>query len=331
MLAIALGLFTLLVLRDKKGRESTFFDIQASVVLRGFWSIIILLVHVPVFYQNPIQDMLGSFAYVGVTFFFMTSGYGLTLGVLKNQGAVQLGFWRKRLPKLLLPMLLTNIISVLVNFLANQSLDLLGLISITGFVRQLLAFYFIFWAAFAFLPKKLTTAHKGYIVCALIVAFSITVYIFKNNGVFGWPTETFGFAYGVILGLNFEKFKNFASKKWFLKLASTCALSLILGVSYLKYKSIIFAGDYLNKIVLGLFILLFMLFINIKFPLGNVVSRFLGKISYEIYLLHSVSFTILTSLPLNLNSGIFILVSILITVLLSVAVNYIKEKLCQKN
>lgn len=56
-----------------------FFDMSNSNALRGFWCLIVILVHIPAAYQNRIQDMIGSFAYIGVTFYFMTSAYGLKM------------------------------------------------------------------------------------------------------------------------------------------------------------------------------------------------------------------------------------------------------------
>ena len=53
--------------------KTKFFSYDDTKILRGFWCIIIVLVHVPADFQNKIQDMLGSFAYIGVTFFFMAS------------------------------------------------------------------------------------------------------------------------------------------------------------------------------------------------------------------------------------------------------------------
>ena len=79
-----------------------FFNRENSGAMRGFWCLIVVLVHIPGAYQNRIQDMLGSFAYVGVTFFFLTSAYGLRLAAVMRPESLQ-GFWRKRLPKLLVP------------------------------------------------------------------------------------------------------------------------------------------------------------------------------------------------------------------------------------
>ena len=79
---IFLGL-TLLMGAQISDTDGHFFNKENSNALRGFWCLIVILVHVPVAYQNRIQDMIGSFAYIGVTFFFMTSAYGLRLSIVK--------------------------------------------------------------------------------------------------------------------------------------------------------------------------------------------------------------------------------------------------------
>ena len=55
--------------------KDSFMSKDDAVFLRGFWCVIVILVHIPAAYQNRVQDALGSFAYIGVTFFFMTSAY----------------------------------------------------------------------------------------------------------------------------------------------------------------------------------------------------------------------------------------------------------------
>lgn len=69
MILLVLFLGFVVLYRDSDGRKSTFFDLESTNCMRGFWCIIILLVHIPSEYQNSIQDAIGSFAYIGVTFF----------------------------------------------------------------------------------------------------------------------------------------------------------------------------------------------------------------------------------------------------------------------
>ena len=109
-----------------------FFDIKNSTAMRGFGCLIVVLVHVPEMYQNKIQDMIGSFAYIGVTFFFLTSAYGLTLSLDKKHDNIRF-FWRRRLPKLLIIPWLVSIFARFTNsFLFHDEMTIKGLFGIDG-------------------------------------------------------------------------------------------------------------------------------------------------------------------------------------------------------
>lgn len=123
-----------------------FFDISNSNALRGFWCLIVVLVHIPISHQNKIQDMIGSFAYVGVTFFFMTSAYGLKLQMRKNPNRIKM-FWERRLPKLLIPCFVVNFFSIVINEITNREITVLSLFKINNWVMWLLVCYFSFGLA----------------------------------------------------------------------------------------------------------------------------------------------------------------------------------------
>ena len=324
MLTILLSMGLLVLIRDSKGKKNGFFDRDTTNCMRGFWCLVILLVHIPQEYQNSIQDMIGSFAYIGVTFFFMTSGYGLMMGIQKNGADSVKGFWLRRLPKIVLPMFIANIIISFANFAQKGSYDFSDLINVNGFVRQLIIFYFIFWLVFRVLPQSILLVHKTIMICLCVMAVSLVSYFLKFNA---WPTESFGFIYGILLSQYKTKFEKFADNKWLVKCAGFCLTSAVIGIAYIKIKHIAFIGDYIVKILLGLSILMFILLLNFRIPVGNAVSRFLGKISYEVYLLHIAAFAILTALPVNIDSGLYVLFSIIITVVLSVIVNFVQSRL----
>lgn len=325
MLLIVAFLGFIIIFIDRKGKNGSFFDLENTNCMRGFWCLIVLLVHIPAQYQNSIQNVIGSFAYIGVTFFFMTSSYGLTLGAIKDIEKVRQGFWKRRLGKLLLPMVIVNIARVTAEAVCLKSFTWWKLFAITGFVRQILFFYFIFWIVICILPEKISFDIKCVILYISVVLFSVVIYFWKTNGIFGWPVESFGFAYGLLLARKKEIFLKLSKKKAWIFAGIFCGLSLIVGVTYLKFKSIVFLGDYLIKTILGISILCFMLFLNSRISIGNCVSRFLGKISYEVYLIHDVIFIVLAALPLTLNSGVFVLCSIIFTIVFSFVVNKLSD------
>ena len=141
-----------------------------------------------------------------------------------------------------------------------------------------------------------------------------------------WCPEVLGFAWGILLGRWKNRFTGWTDKGWLAKNAGLCLLAGILGVGYLMGKGIPFWGDYVLKIVLGMAILGLILGLNTKISIGNRVSRLLGAISYEVFLLHDVSFFMLEKVFPGLNSGVFILMSLLVTAALSLAVQRISAR-----
>ena len=298
-----------------------FFDRENSGAMRGFWCLIVVLVHVPAAYQNRLQDMLGSFAYVGVTFFFLTSAYGLRLAAEKRPESIRY-FWRHRLPKLLVPCVLANAVRMAAYVAGGSRVSPWMLVRIGGWVRWLLVCYLIFWLCYRFLSEK----YRDWAVCGLAAVFSLVVYGMKPDTT-TWCPEVLGFAWGILLGRWKNRFTGWTDKGWLAKNAGLCLLAGILGVGYLMGKGIPFWGDYVLKIVLGVAILGFVLGLNTKISMGNRVSRLLGTISYEVFLLHDVSFFVLEKAFPGLNSGVFILMSLLVTAALSLAVQRISARI----
>ncbi len=315
MIALALFIAFTLVFRAGYSRENAgFFDGANTSAMRGFWCLIIVLVHVPVGRRNPMQDMLGSFAYVGVTFFFLTSAYGLKRGFDRDAASVR-RFWRHRLPKLLVPCLLANALTVAARLSLGRTSTPWALLAVDDWVLWLIACYFVFWAACRFLRRK----NRDIAVCAAIVGLSVFSYLFQNMlPLHVWPTEILGFAWGVLLARNRDRFRSFFRNRWLAKTLAACALAGALGILYLKFKQAPFWGDYLLKAALGFSILLFMLAVHTRVAVGNAVSLRLGRISYEVYLIHGTVFTAMDAVCTGkLSSGLFILTGIAMTVLIS--------------
>ena len=330
MLALAVFLAVLFP-ADKKAKSGSFFDRDAAGSLRGFWCLIIALVHVPAQWQNPIQDLMGSFAYVGVTFFFMTSSYGLVQGV-QTHGVEYLthGFWRRRLRRLLIPMVMVNVLAFLAGGAVSGSWDVTRLLQITGFVRQLLLLYGLTWLVFV-LPCE----RKQEILCLAVVLLSLALYVLPWN-FFAWPVETLGYLYGILLAKYRTALCGFARKRWFWLCLCLCVACALLGAAYLSWKQTVFFGDYLLRAVLGAAITALVLAAHTKLPVGNFISRFLGRLSYEIYLLHEAVFLTLLAVFPQWTQGVMIVPALALTVAAAVAVNaaqhlFERKKTWQKN
>ncbi len=298
-----------------------FFDAKNSLAMRGFWCLIVILVHVPAAYTNRIQDMIGSFAYIGVTFFFMTSSYGLTLSHDKDPDKIK-KFWRKRLPKLLVVSLLINLSFAILNMIVfGDAITLKNLFTINGWVIWLIACYFAFWLSHLIFKQSYSAK---ILTVLLVIIGSIIMYTLNRNGIYKstiWATECFGFIWGILLASKRDVFTVFFLKKWQIKLLISCCIAGILGVSYLRFKPIPIAGDYLLKIILGLAITLFVLVFNTRVALGNRINYFLGKISFEIYLVHLGVFHLFSRFDFWNSSSVFIISGMVATMIIAYLLN----------
>lgn len=255
--------------------KKKFFDLSDTTVLKGIFCIIVVLVHVPVEYQNPIQDAVGSFAYIGVTFFFMTSSFGLMYSTEHKEGYIK-RFWQNRLPTLLIPALLCNVIDIAVKALGDTQITFWSVININSWVRVLLLYYLVFWIV-KIIPAKLAGGYsRDIIICTVVMLISLICRLISRDLPL-WFVESYGFIYGIVLYDIIDTFKEWSDKKWAIKTGLIFLISLILGVLYIRFKPIDFWGDYCLRIVLGLSLTLLVLMVIRRFKIGNVALRFLEQ------------------------------------------------------
>jgi membrane-bound acyltransferase YfiQ involved in biofilm formation len=201
------GLMTLLVLgialsalwgAKYDPERNSFMSVEDSTFLRGLWCIIVVLVHIPKAYQNRIQDMLGSFAYIGVTFFFLTSAYGLKYSLIHKKAYMN-HFWRRRLPGILIPALVANAVGVLINAAGGEPIAAFSFLHINSWVKVLLLYYLIFWLVYHILPRFTGAGRwQDVAMCAIVIVISLVDRLtpFKITSI--WIVEPLGFAYGII-------------------------------------------------------------------------------------------------------------------------------------
>lgn len=305
--------------------KEDFFNLYDSTMLKGAFCIIVMLVHIPTTYQNRIQDMLGSFAYIGVTFFFLTSAYGLKYGVAHKENYLR-RFWLKRLPAILVPAVLCNIVAVAVNIVIGEDIAILSFFNVNDWVKVLLLFYFVFWLVYYSTGKiKMGGCLPDVFICLVVVFFSLIDRMTPLKITLIWPTESIGFAYGIILADCVDWMKKWSDRQWGKKNVLFFLLGGIIGVAYCKFKQVEMLGDYCLKVFLGFVLLMLILQLMRKVKIGNKVLAFLGSISYEIYLLHGTVFTFLAEVTVIENSGVFIWCAVIVTIVFSVIVKKISE------
>ena len=321
-------LFLCIVLLGKVHFEDdkvTVFGLDDCKIMRGFWCIVVLLVHVPVRHSNMIQKTVGSLAYIGVTFFFMTSGYGLTLERIKcSRRNFIKGFWPKRLHKILITCLITNITVYLIwGYFIKGALKPDFLLRINSWIIWLWVCYLIFWISNLISGKE----YVWKTLCILFIAiFSGVVYYLNVIGEdtdIVWVTEIYGFIWGVVLaGVN-AKVTSFFKKQWSVKLTICLFMSFLLGICKIHFRNSVFYGDYVLKIMLGLMIVVLMLILNARISLESKIGTILGEISFEFYLIHLWVFSVVEEIVPDSSSGLYIVLCIIVSALVSYADHYL--------
>lgn len=164
----------------------------------------------------------------------------------------------------------------------------------------------------------------GYFACGCVLLYSLIGYLtgIGSSLGFSWNVEALGFIYGFLLAdiriLNCVKMK--IRDHTVLIYTLSIAASLLLGIAYLKFKYVEFFGEYLLRTLLGIAIISFVLVITYRVRIGNVAIRFIGKISYEVFLIHGFVMSCLSAVNeriTGLSSGVFIALTFAFTMVLA--------------
>lgn len=317
--------------QSRKGGERDFFSKDYTNVLKGGCSIVVLFVHVEPSYQNPLQDGVGSFAYVAVTLFFLISAYGMQLSVERKPGYLK-HFWRNRLVSLLIPCLLINLFAFVYQIEILNDNSLAVLVGINGYVEVLLKYCLLFY--YVMMLSKWLKVEKTWITDGLLIAGVVgsSLYLYFSEGgnsanISGWCYERYGLVWGLLLYRFFPKVLNWFNTQRFVKILVFSLFCVLLGLLYLKFKTDWFYGEYLLKILLCISIITLMFLISQKRAFGNRVGRFLGNISFEIYLSHGLIMGVVGYFYPSFRSGTFLMLSVIMTVFFSWLVHEIVKRL----
>lgn len=324
---VPLIVITLILFNTKKGITQKTLSLNSSSTLKAISCIIVIMVHFKEGHQNFVQDTIGSFAYIAVTIFFLLSGYGMSYSIDNKQDYLK-NFWRDRFSSIIVPAVVSNILSFFALWLCSGTVNYKTLLITNTFVIVLSQFYILFYIIhkLTFLSKKT----KQYILISVVTITSIISYVYSHSSdspsiAFGWPWERMGLAWGIVLYMLKDKIYTYFSKCKIPHYIILFLTGLILGTAYLKYKSIFFVGGYILKLTLGItLIALALLYLSNRNSTSKIIS-FIAGISYEIYLLHEISMHIIELTIPTTQSGTFILLTYLTTFVLAYIAHIISK------
>lgn len=333
-LLLTLALFLPIIWNTKAPKNNEiFFDKDYTNVLKGIFSIVVVFVHIPVGYQNVMQDAIGSFAYIGVTGFFMISAYGMQYGFEHNPNYLAT-FPINRLTTLLIPNIIINLFAFVaqrISFGIDLSWDFI--FTLNRYVIILLEYCLLY---FIVQHLSLRFSFKSYYsdIILIVCVFGSSLFLYLNANAdednlmpSDWCYERMGLVWGLLIYRYFNAFKSWLVTNFSIKFVCFLISSVILGLLYLQFKHVWFIGEYLLKIILGVSILIFCFLSTIKINLTNPYTRLLGNISYETYLLHGFIANILILLYPQFNSGLYVWCVFGFTLFLSYWIHLLDNKL----
>lgn len=321
LIAIIFGVINV----KKKQDAQDLFSKDYTTVLKGICCIIVVMVHIRNGYMNPLQEAIGSFGYICVTLFFMISAYGMQLSFERKKDYLQY-FWRNRLLALLVPCFLINVFTFVIFGVLDGAYAFRSLWYINDYVLVLLQYCVWFYIVMQ-LKKKFAISNRiaDMMLIIGVVVSSLISFFFTDrgaSGLLGWRCERFGLIYGLLFFRFSRSIKEWLMRNRLPKIILFIILSVLIGLIYLQFKNVIFWGEYILKIILGAIIIFCVLLLSVKRQFGNKFSFWLGRISYEVYLLHTIIMSAIIKIMPDLSSGVFIMATYVLTLVFATGINW---------
>lgn len=307
-------------------------SVSDSTKIKGILCVMVMFHHFSGWFVDQ-NIIIYTFSHIGsfiVGMFFFLSGYGLSKSDLKKKPGFKL--YIKRFLRIILPYWICEIVYLIVHFVFNVGLDAevngvnliksvftIGeIVSFSWYVTATLAVYLIYYLSLKFVKRKYLPI---VIIAVMIVTFAFVPDL--------WVTY-FAFPLGMIIS---EKEDRFIGKdKNTLKSGIIALLSIVIVAASCVFK--ILSQNYGQQMLMNICdsmgavafsLLVYILLTKIK--VGNAVTAFFGKMSYEFYLLHGISILLANQIFGIDKPFFFIITAFAISTLLSFLVSKLTDML----
>lgn len=298
-------------------------NIDSANALRGICALEIMLGHIGLATNNIFlfPNRKAGILFVGI--FFLLSGYGLSYSLDNKEN--YLNSFSKRIARILIiftPLLVCfcvikvcinpekNIVDIIINQMFNSSY---------WYVWELLGLYLLFYVIAKYKKEKLNLIMLISTMIFVVIAFLLGL----NDTWFG---STLAFPLGMYYYSYLSKKEREKSKvpTWLLFIIFSLVLAASILCFFVSPDS--FIGNCVARNIATVMFCLLVLIILSKIKLGNPVISFVSKISFEIYLIHSIIEEVLLQLGVN-NDYIFLIT----TIILSIVVSYFYNRIIRRS
>ena len=328
----------------KRNCSSSFLDFSHTNQLRGIGMLLIITGHI--WYHMSNSMPLFTFSGPAVSLFFLLSGFGLTRSFYKNEKIKFVGFILPRIKRIFIPYWITTFFIIISDiymkgiiyeindvFLTiigvNLKGDLIRIDYVRWFVTLLLIWYIVFYLGFKML--------KSYSWFGILIFAGIIFYLNETILGFIWY-QIFSFPIGVLLGVYHSQISVFAKRlgMWVhFFLAFVMISGLLSGKLFLEP---VVESNIILELVREIEGILFSLsLVILLYIVNNVIGEvrflsYIGKYSYELFLLHGalfIKYNFFTNLFSYGNWGFILGVSLcfIITLLAAILLNRLSNKI----
>lgn len=249
--------------------------------------------------------------------FFFSSGYGLLYSYLNKNNYLE-GFLRKRIPSVLVPFILVNVITVLVNHLVYKKgtgddplyvlKQIVGIELLDGnswFIVEIIVLYVIFAASFSMLKNKDAALTLVILATLFIIAFAFfrghDFDDYKETYFMGewWFNSTITFVFGLLYARFKGGIEAFLRKHYKGMVISFALLSVILTFAGIVVNNVFgyyhemlstYRTDALITLVVQsincIVVVTFQLLLNMKISVKNKALDYMGNIQMMVFLVH---------------------------------------------
>lgn len=249
-------------------------EVQNVIPLRGILALEIVLGHTYGHVKDSLLYFNNRIGVWVVGIFFFLSGYGLMLSLHRKENYLK-KFIIKRIGRIFIPFFLFFLVNCVLGFSNNLFRALLA----DWFVTEVMIIYFLWYLLYKYLPEK----YAFLILFVLILLLNIYGCYYDIGS--RWYGSTACFLSGILYEKMEEKIIVCCKTNYSKVMTVVVFLFLSGGILFLINESnIVVSAVMINStciLLSGMICLLLM-----KFTIGNIITRFLGNISWEIYVSH---------------------------------------------
>ncbi len=263
-----------------------YLSIANTTAIKGFCAIVIVSSHTLSVLKINVYP---NIAYHAVAVFFFLSGYGLMYGYLHKPDYLK-SFLSRRFTAVLIPFMTAVLIYIPIRlhldlmpktFLSTLSGKFL-FVAYSWYVYAIAFFYISFYVIMKLFRKKVAVITVMFIL--LMISYILLLKFF-NYGLY-WYIAYIPFFAGLLWAYQKERIDKFIKNHYILSFALTVALCLGTFVMLMgTEKKFGFNIGTEAHNIRNLSIVFFILMILAKFNIGNKFTSFVGKVSYEMYLM----------------------------------------------